>query len=489
MSMSWSARELTRRLRWACAVRAAVWWSSLALLVWGSAIVIARLVWPASSDWLLIGLVGVLASAGIGAWYGMRRVPDEASLLAWLDAENACGGLLMSRLEVSLDGWHTEIHDEQLPKVAWKKRPALALLAVSLAYVGVGLWLPQRFLQLHGEPSRAVERQIERLEQQLQKLRDLGLIDTPRYDELRAELEQIRKNSDSYEPGQSHEALDHLERVLQQLAQQAVQKWAEQRQHLQEARELAEALKELAQSSELNAEQAKLGSQALQQLIQQSLHAAQANEKANEMLKELQDLLDQHKDGSPFTNEELAELAEKLKELLDGEALDLEELAKLGLLDPELLRKLKDMPWKPVDLEWIKACLEKCQEGEDGLDSEELLLLLCRARSRSGSNQVNGEGLPGMGGINRGRGDAPLTFGKPSSAEGVQLKPEALKPGALHHLETPILQVQRVKPKTEQRETSQGGALQDREGSGESYDRQILPRHRRSVRQYFESGR
>jgi polyhydroxyalkanoate synthesis regulator phasin len=485
MSVSWSARELARRLQWACAMRAAVWWSSLALLVWGSAIVVARLVWPASSDWLLIGLAGVLAAAVIGAWNGMRRVPDEASLLAWLDAENACGGLLMSRLEVSLDGWHAEIHGEQLPKVAWKKRPALALLAVSLAYVGVGLWLPQRFLQLHGTPSRAAERQIERLEQQLQKLHDLGLVDTPRYDELRAELQQIRRNSDSYEPGKSHEALDHLERALQQLAQQGVQKWAEQREQLQEARNLAEALKELTQSGELKPEQSKLASQALQQLLQQSLNAARANETA----KELQDLLEQHKDGSPFTNEELAELAEKLKELLDGEALDLDELAELGLLDPELLRKLKDLPFRPVDLEWIKACLEKCEEGEGDCDAEELLLLLCRGKNRAGQSPVNGDGPPGVGGINRGRGDAPLTFGKPSSAEGVQLKPEALKPGALHHLETPILQVQRVKPTTDRRETSQGGALGDRNGTGEGYDRLTLPRHRRSVRQYFESGR
>ncbi|MCS7161218.1 MAG: hypothetical protein RMJ19_12165, partial [Gemmatales bacterium] len=125
---------------------------------------------------------------------------------------------------------------------------------------------------------------------------------------------------------------------------------------------------------------------------------------------------------------------------------------------------------------------------EFGLDPGELALLLARICERQGKD-ANMTRLPGQGGVTRGRADAELTFGKPSSAEGVQFQPEALKPGPLHNLNTPLVEVRKIKPGTERREQSPGSGLGQVQGVGEGYERQILPRHRATVRQYFESGR
>lgn len=489
-----AVRQLAWRLRWACALRGAVWWSVLVLFLWGSAVVVARLVWQSpwnstamgiatATWWLIVGLAAVMVAAVGGAYRGLCQVPEEAQLLAWLDADNACGGLLMAAREVPLDGWTWPVRVERIPSVAWRKRKALALLAIAVAYVAAGLFLPQRYLRLVESPGLAAQRQAERLERQLEKLHELGLVTDERRDELRAELDLVRKNASAQEPGKTHEALDHLQQTLQQLAQEGVQKWLQERRQLQQAQELAEALKQLARTGEIPSPSAQLASQALHKLL--PLDSAGASPKVQELARQVQELLAQHEAGSPFSDDELAKLSDLLQDLLDAEALDLDGLAELGLLDPEWLRQLKNARLRLVDVEWLKLCLRECEDC-DG-DPEALLVLLAKCRGSCSGDGASG--LPDRGGVSRGRGDAPISFGKPSSAEGVQFQPQTLQPGALHHLEAPVLQVRRVQPTTEARETSQGGVLDSSRGTGEGYERQILPRHRRSVRQYFESGR
>lgn len=481
MCGEWAVRRLARRLKTASALRGAVWWAVVALLTWGSAVVAARLVWPVRFEILLCGIGLVILAALLGAVWATRQVPSQERLLELLDAENNCGGLLMSGREITLDGWAERVNVARIPDVAWNKRKALLLLACSVTYVGLALFLPQRFLRPAEAGSVAAEREIEKLQQQLEKLRELGLVEEQRYAELQSELQQVRKNASAEEPGKTQEALDHLEQALKQLAKESLQKRQEERELLQQAKDLAEALRELSKSEQLQPGESQLASQLLEKLLKEMMAAEKTSEKA----QQLKEFLEKHQDGNPFSDKELEELAKLLDELLDGEALDLGGLADLDLIDPEWLKNLKNANVRFVNVEWLKAALQRCEEGE--CDAEELLALLIRCRG--GTGPVADANLPGRGGVNRGRADAELTFGQQSSAEGVQFKPEALKPGALHNLDAPLVKIQRVKPGTEQRETSQGGALGDQQGVGEGHERQILPRHRKAVRQYFDSGR
>ncbi|GBD36527.1 hypothetical protein HRbin36_01652 [bacterium HR36] len=505
-----AARQLARRLRLVCGLRGAVWWGIVATFVWGSAVVIARLTWPVGMGLLLAGIGLVLVVSIAGAVWCARKAPHEEQLLALLDAENTCGGMLMSAREAPLDGWLESVSVQRVPVVSWNKRRALVMIALSGVYVGLALFLPQRYLRPVEAGSLAAEREVEKLQQQLEKLRELGLVDAQRFHELQVELQEVRKNASAVEPGKTQEALDHLEQVLKRLAVEGLEKRQEQRQLIQQAKELTDALRELSKSGEMQPRQAELASQALEKLLQEVSAGLQDKDLTNEqrqaeqadddkenkspssrdeqLAKQLQELLGKHVDGAPFSDQELDKLSDLLRKLLDNQGLDLQELADLGLIDPEWLKNLERIQIDPEKIKWIQAELLKLCEGDEcDLNPEELLLLLARCGGMCRSR--DGDGLPGRGGINRGRADAELTFGQPSSAEGVHFKPELLKPGALHNWDTQLKQVRRVKPNAQPRETSEGGALKETQGVGEGHQRQILPRHRSAVRQYFESGR
>jgi len=479
-----AVNQLARRLKWLCGLRGAVWWGTVALVIWGSAVVICRLIWAPEMTVLFSGGLLVILAAIAGGLWAARQVPGEDQLLALLDAENACGGLLVSDREVPLNGWKDLVHVRRIPAVSWRHRKALGLFALAMVYVGLALFLPQRVLRLAQAGSRAAEREVERLQRQLEKLREMQFVEEQRFHELEAKLQEVRVNATATEPGKTQEALDHLEQVLKQLAMEGLQKRQDERELLLKAQELAKAIEEWTKSDQLKPQQAKAASQALEKLLQEAREMGLADDRA----KALEDFLNQHDPATAFNEEELRELAKLLEKLLDGQNLQLQELAELGLVDPELLEMLKR---EPMDLQKLRLLLAEwgkmCGTEDEGEDCAAALLALLAPGKNRGDKDRQHPGLPGRGGTDRGRADAELTFGQASSAEGVQLRPEVLKPGALHRLDAPLLEVKRVKPGTSPRETSQGGALGNGQGTGEAHERQILPRHRNAVRKYFES--
>ncbi|MCS7159165.1 MAG: hypothetical protein RMJ19_01725, partial [Gemmatales bacterium] len=433
MNSEETVQRFAARLKWTCAIRGAVWGMVGAMLIWGSAVLILRLATSWAGESLLSGGVLLVSAAALfGAGRALRRVPSREQLLAVLDAANQCGGLLMSRQEVALRGWAESVAVQRVPTVSWKKRKALMLLVISSLYVAVVLLLPQRYLRPVEAGSMAVAREVDRLQQQLERMKESGLLDQARYEELQAELQQIQKNATVLEPGRSQEALDHVEQVLKELAMTAMEERLQERELLQLAKAFTQTLQELLQSGQIKPEQAKQGSQALEKFLQQ----AGANSQSDKKVQELKKWLEAHGNDGLFDEKELKELAELLDELLEGENLDLEGLADLGVIDPEWLKRRNQLQIDPKTLKWLRAELVQLgEEDEFGLDPGELALLLARIHGRQGKD-ANMTRLPGQGGVTRGRADAELTFGKPSSAEGVQFQPEALKPGPLHNLNT-----------------------------------------------------
>ncbi len=99
--------------------------------------------------------------------------------------------------------------------------------------------------------------------------------------------------------------------------------------------------------------------------------------------------------------------------------------------------------------------------------------------------------MPGRGGVNRGRGDAPLTWGDESDETNTKFKEVVLPPGFLEDPKGEILGVTKTAPNEEPAESAPRSARrQVNPASGqETWKRKLRPRHRNVVRKYFHSKR
>ncbi|GAF89752.1 unnamed protein product, partial [marine sediment metagenome] len=97
--------------------------------------------------------------------------------------------------------------------------------------------------------------------------------------------------------------------------------------------------------------------------------------------------------------------------------------------------------------------------------------------------------LPGKGGINRGRGDAAMTWTEGTSEEGAGFKEKTLSPAALADLKkSKLLGISTGAP-----QESEGGTVNvsgivsgAAAGGGSAHRHLVLPKHKRTVRSYFE---
>ena len=96
---------------------------------------------------------------------------------------------------------------------------------------------------------------------------------------------------------------------------------------------------------------------------------------------------------------------------------------------------------------------------------------------------------PGNGGVNRGRGDAPMTWRDPASNEGVEFKSEALPPStleALKNAERLGVSAGSHKPADGTEIITSGALGRAATEGGSAAKHTVLPRHRAAVEQYFQ---
>ena len=96
-------------------------------------------------------------------------------------------------------------------------------------------------------------------------------------------------------------------------------------------------------------------------------------------------------------------------------------------------------------------------------------------------------GRPGQGGINRGRGDAPISFGDESDAQGVKFQEVVLPPGTLADPEHRVLKLTSKAPQVDPGAAAgrRGGRVQGPAAGGATWNRRLRPRHRGVVKKYF----
>ncbi len=130
--------------------------------------------------------------------------------------------------------------------------------------------------------------------------------------------------------------------------------------------------------------------------------------------------------------------------------------------------------------------LALCEKAGE-LDPEGLIAVLGEDGKES-ADSPDGDGLPGRGGLNRGRGDAAMTWQQGVGKEDAAFKEKVLPPAAMASLKkSRLVGVSSGDPTAKKSAGgSSGGALAAAQaGGGEARTQTILPEHEKTVERYF----
>jgi hypothetical protein len=431
-------RRLSRRL--AIGLFLDVWptWAAASLLLAGVVALVCRLFFPGAASllhWLL--LVPVLTALPVLIVCFMRayRPAEVVALADWLTGGQ---GMLLTLLETSDPAWTESPKLEDAMKFAlprlrpWRK---LAALPPALAFLAVTLWLPQRTPAQAGNAILADDIAAD-LMATVAALKQQELITPGEEKRFEEEIERIRRGAQERVDSSSWEAADALrEKVAADLSgKQDAVKWAEE-----SLGRYAAAAQGGANSESTSEAHAAELMKAIEQLARSGLLAGAP--------ADLQGLLNGGK--LPTDAASLRELTAALSTYLantNGRFGDLARLGKeFGRFDPS------EFPLDPD------------AAGPDG------------------------DGIPGRGGINRGRGDAPLTWGK-ETLPFDRFKAQALPPGAPRSPDdwAPLVVLPGA-PRESPELSAQAAARQYAAAAGQTaWRRTLAPRHQSAVKKYFE---
>jgi chorismate mutase len=419
--------------------------------VWGTAVLVLRAAADVERKPLLWGLSGLAVCLAFAVLRTRRHLPPATAIRALLDEQSGCGGLLMAGAEQELGGWEQRLPMLTPPRVRWDARRGCTLLAVAAGFVLLCFLAPKGLADLSSDTPLDIDREITRLLSQIALLKSESILDPKRAETLAEKMKELSEHSSGKEPGRTLEALDHLRNLTQEAARQGAEKNTRSSQRLGEAQALAEALMENADLID-----PKLAKQVLEEL-------AGLMDK-DQFDPELMEALRQQK----LNPQQLNKLAQALAGNMGNLMRRMGKLHKTGLIDDEMLTRCR-------------------KAGE--CDCEGLREYLCKNKCYSLDDLKSHCKIGGKGGINRGPGAAPMTWGKPGSEEGFQFKEEVLPPSALDTLKSTPLQEIRGGNVVHKKGSAPAasGALNDAAaGSGSANTAVILPRHRASVERYFE---
>jgi hypothetical protein len=441
-------------------------YSLAALTVWaflyGTAVLALRGAVGLAREDLVWGLASLPVAWLPAMFLAWRRLPSTQALRAVIDQHSRCGGLLMAGDEHPLDAWQSSLPVLRLPALQWRGQRALALFAGGLCFVALGFLVPQGFADLAG-PRLDVNREVDKLTQQVDVLKEEKVIGQERADALSAKLEQLRRDASGKDPAKTLEALDHVQEVASKAAQDAAESAARKAEQLARAETMAEALD-------------KMGGKMDPQQLTEAMNELAALAKKAATEKELLEMgLDEEtmealKKGDKLTKEQLKKLADALKSGKMALSKKVGKLVKARLLDASALEKC-DKAGK-CNCEGLAAYLK-----ENGCKSD-----LADALAKTED--------PGRGGTTRGPGPAKLTFGDETTEDGFKFKEEELPPAALQAMKDSQLSgLSAGTPNIGKEKATAGGsgALSgSKSGGGSASTQVVLPRHRGAVERYFD---
>jgi len=486
--------------------------------IWGAAVVVVRAGGGVERIHLLWGLAGFLPSL-VSAWYLTRRcVPSALTVRALLDREGKRGGLIMAAAEVDAGAWAGKATAVEAPRLRWRSGKTWGIFLSAAVFLGISFLAPQRYVEMVRGDRLEIDREVEDLTSRIETLEEEEILSATEADVLVKKLDQLRREARGSDPVQTWESLDHVEQEIAQAAQKAAQAALAKAEQLTELQALSEAMLQLQQAIIKNetaggkvspnnkAEKEGQGSaeppdaKEMQQAMTELSKMVQNALKEDKQLAKKLDMqtLNNIQNGQ-FDTKDL----EQLIKFLENHKIDLQklmdQLCKSGMIDPEMLKLCQMMG--QFDSEALAKYLS--QEGMN-MKLEEMAAMFSGLNCPRGKQPGQQRGDPGaqaarnstdsqgggqgQAGLQRGRGDASLTWKEGTTEEGVKFAEQVLPPSALQsYKDSHKIGASQGAPTEEPTTATGSGGLRDAAaGGGGAHTPVILPRHQATIKRYFE---
>jgi len=413
------------------------------LFVFGSIVLAAKLLFPVAWPHVLWLALGAAPLAGLTWWLVGRERFTRPQSVALLDRKLNAGGLLMTLSEAPDEVWA-----EQLPQLenVWRDslpriRPVrfARYLSLPLLFAAGACFVPLREAKPEPIiPNLAGQQASQELAELLEVIEEAPVLDEEEELELREEIETLIE--ETAEKPLTHEKWETVDALRERLKMQV------------DAASVTASNAHAAVASLADGE--NLSTERMAQLEGDVLEALEKMSKAGALSS-----------ASP-------ELRSQLQKMLKQGSL---RMAKNSSQRQQQLADLKKFLKSECDK--LGECRGKCQGGN------------CDGENFSENAGNNSNGNPGRGGVNRGRGDAEMTWGDESDEAGTKFKEVALPPGFLDDSENETLSTTLTAPDVDPAATApRNSSRSSSSASGsDTWNRPLRPRHRSIVRRYFDT--
>ena len=452
-------KELEKRIWSILTVRQSVAWCAAWFFLLGVVVLAVRMLtwWP--THYLVAAAGAVLPIAVFIAFRQWNQRPRLDALRAVVDKHNEAGGMVVAEGEVDMRHWEKELPELDLPEFRWRSSRPLMVFASSAVFLAVAFLLPQKHLGFAGKNNMEIGQLVGELSEEIEVLEEENILDEEKANDLEQQLDRLNKEASAQDPAKTWEALDHLKDSNKELAKQAAEEAIKKMESLKHSETLAGALGMMPEPNEAVSTK---GMQDLAAMLELMM-----------MEKGLLGL-------------------EMPEELLKG--------AKVGQLTPEQMKqlmkaiqnnksKLGECVGKLANLKLIDASkLGQCNKAGQCPNPKALAAFL--AKECNGTNNCSGLAVAFCrGGVNRGRGDAPMTWQDASSFDGTKTKDQALPMGSMTSMkDAQFVGISRSAPEVSGGEENAGsGALSGANAGGGSAEVQrVLPQHKGAVNRFFK---
>ncbi len=448
--------RFARRLAWLLTLKHSLTFVAAWCFVWGAIALVLRATAASPRQPLLWGAIGIAIAIAAAAVIARRRLPSRNSVRALLDERNDCGGLLMADADADIGGWR--MPEITLPRLRFNSGRACGLFVASVAFVLASLLIPVRFASVNAGRALDVSKEVENLAAQIEALKEAQIIEESKAESLEQKLDQLGQEASGEDPAKTWEVLDHLADAVEKAAKEAAENASSEQERLAGAEALAEGL--MAGADQLDAKTLTEAMQTLSAMMQGAM-------KENEMLAsglspETQEAL---KSGA-LKPEHLKDISKALSQNKSAMRQKLSKLAQSGMINPNSLKSAQGAARDNSGLaQFLKENAEK-MSVEDAV----------------------GEWCEGKGGVDRGRGDAAMTWTDGSSEKDAKFKEKVLPPAIVAGLnDSQMVGLSASAPTVDQSGRAAHGALNSAAtGGGSAYTQTVLPRHKGAVKRYFE---
>ena len=471
----WISRHL-HRLHFGQFLQLAAEWMAVYLFAFGGLVLLVKLFLPALWPevlWLAVGAVPVTIAAGVVSRQGRFTRPES---VAMLDRSLGAGGLLMTLCERPHSEWEARLPEVErtwkngMPRIRPRRFASYLVLPIMFA-IGV-CFIPLRDLSARPLQTQTVGRQAtEELEELLEIMEEAEILDEEEEQQLREEIEKLAEETE--ESPLTHESWETVDAL-------------EQRLRMQMAESVAMA-EQAASAADLLADVASGDAEAI------------SLERMSELEGDVLEMLERMQRSGTMPDATSPEMRELLQRLMQNG--NSTRLPQEGAGRAQMLSELREMLQR--EAQRLAEARGQCQSGQCNGEGEGQ----CRQCGASGqcngsglcsscaggASQRDGDGRPGRGGINRGRGDAEMSWGDESDAQGAKFAETVLPPGFSEEPTDDVLGLSLAPPEEDPAASAPRSASRSDGPTGgqETWDRRLRPRHRDVVRQYFntqESG-